>query len=354
MQKIASLYSSYQELLLDLDIFGSIVSIGQVSKDNLRKELFEEFKKTHPIATLEDTRYDLSRLVSTDFSIAYNNDIELKENEHLIDLGVVKEDIINEPVDLTKKNLPESVLDKFNFKNNITDSLRKDLIKELDYFSLENKDDYFTDDVDGFETTFNTTEIKKVVLPDSLSGVNTEDMINEIEDSDELDDDEVDDFSSDDTDDLDDEVDDFSSDDTDDTDEDDIDDFSSDDTDYTDDDEVDDFSSDDTDEDEIDDFDSADDYIEFTDTVLDEPKVVIKPKVDKVVEVPKLVLNKQVKAVKEEFVDREQEPKDLREFLRKHPHCETSIVLKYFSRKEVQKALLTNKIIKKGSKLHII
>lgn len=56
---------------------------------------------------------------------------------------------------------------------------------------------------------------------------------------------------------------------------------------------------------------------------------------------------------KPEFGGRDEEPKDLRSFLRKHPHCEMSVVYKYFTKKEVQNALLTGKVIKKGTQLHI-
>ena len=56
---------------------------------------------------------------------------------------------------------------------------------------------------------------------------------------------------------------------------------------------------------------------------------------------------------KSEFCGRDEEPKDLRSFLRKHPHCEMSVVYKYFTKKEVQNALLTGKVIKKGTQLHI-
>ena len=67
------------------------------------------------------------------------------------------------------------------------------------------------------------------------------------------------------------------------------------------------------------------------------------PSLEKVVEQPK----------KSEFGSRDEEPKDLRSFLRKHPHCEMSIIYKYFTKKEVQNALLTGKVVKKGTQLHI-
>ena len=67
------------------------------------------------------------------------------------------------------------------------------------------------------------------------------------------------------------------------------------------------------------------------------------PSLEKVVEQPK----------KSEFGSRDEEPKDLRSFLRKHPHCEMSVIYKYFTKKEVQNALLTGKVVKKGTQLHI-
>ncbi len=67
------------------------------------------------------------------------------------------------------------------------------------------------------------------------------------------------------------------------------------------------------------------------------------PSLEKVVAQPK----------KSEFGSRDEEPKDLRSFLRKHPHCEMSVIYKYFTKKEVQNALLTGKVVKKGTQLHI-
>ena len=48
-----------------------------------------------------------------------------------------------------------------------------------------------------------------------------------------------------------------------------------------------------------------------------------------------------------------EEPKEVRAFLRKHPRCEISFALKYFSKKEIERNILLGKIIKKGNKLHI-
>ena len=52
-----------------------------------------------------------------------------------------------------------------------------------------------------------------------------------------------------------------------------------------------------------------------------------------------------------EFGDNE--PTDLRAFLKKHPRCEMSVVLRYFSKKEVETQIRLGKVIKRGTTLRI-
>lgn len=49
---------------------------------------------------------------------------------------------------------------------------------------------------------------------------------------------------------------------------------------------------------------------------------------------------------------KEEEPKDLIQFIRKHPRCEVSFALQYFSKKEIEKNIMMGRIIKKGNKLY--
>lgn len=67
---------------------------------------------------------------------------------------------------------------------------------------------------------------------------------------------------------------------------------------------------------------------------------------------PEPVVKKQQEtAVVQEEKPKEDEPKDLIQFLRKHPKCEISFALKYFSKKEIEKYIRTGSIIKKNGKL---
>lgn len=52
-------------------------------------------------------------------------------------------------------------------------------------------------------------------------------------------------------------------------------------------------------------------------------------------------------------IDRSAEPTDIRAFVRAHPHCTHAELSKYFTKKTIQKALMLNKIIKKGNTYQI-
>lgn len=69
---------------------------------------------------------------------------------------------------------------------------------------------------------------------------------------------------------------------------------------------------------------------------FEEPKNIV-------VNVPKVEVEKQVIDV----------PKDIREFVKMYPNCELEFVYKYFSKKEVQRALELNKVFKRKGKLFI-
>ena len=69
-------------------------------------------------------------------------------------------------------------------------------------------------------------------------------------------------------------------------------------------------------------------------------------------EIKKEVVKEIVKEVKKEETVKEEEPKDLIQFIRKHPRCEVSFALQYFSKKEIEKNIMMGRIIKKGNKLY--
>lgn len=132
MTKIPTLYSDYRECMLDLDIYGKIVATPQQSIQELTETLFEEFQRRKPMPTLEYKRYELSRLVNPDFRIAYNKELELQDNERLLDLQSDLEasfENINFE-DLT--SLIPTTKELFSYENHITDDMRSEIISKYD------------------------------------------------------------------------------------------------------------------------------------------------------------------------------------------------------------------------------
>ena len=84
-----TLYNSYDEYNIDMDILGKVVSIPQLSRDELKEVVFKELQETHPIPKLEDERYKLSRLVDEDYQIQVENYAKEFEDEDISvdDLG---------------------------------------------------------------------------------------------------------------------------------------------------------------------------------------------------------------------------------------------------------------------------
>lgn len=377
MSKISTSYLSYQELLLDLDIFGSIIKEPPINKDEYKKLLFDEYKRTHHKVSLEDRRYELSDLVSSDFHVNYVNEIELKENEELIDLSNSNDEEYSVVRNLEKVEVPEEIKGYFSLDRKITDENRLSLLNTLDYFKETNDIEEFNGDIDEVEKNFGTV---------------IEDTTNIYEDNDE--DDEYDDVYEDDSDseEIDDNSGEEDSEDYEYEDSYDEDDSEEDENEEDDDYDVD-YESDESDDEDDEYEDSYDDYSEddienndrttsiitnndsedevgiskevnnnskgFIDSVFsdndDEVIDFIKEDKTRKVEIPKSpVMQVQKKQnVVREVIDRDSEPKTLREFLRKHPHSDVSFVLKYFSKKEVQKEIMMGTVIKKGNKLHI-
>ena len=102
--QVTTLYSSYDEYNIDMDILGKVVSIPQLGRDELKEIVFKELQETHPIPKLEDERYKLSRPVDEDYKVQVENYVqqfededlsvdELDEDEDPYNQGTDKEDI---------------------------------------------------------------------------------------------------------------------------------------------------------------------------------------------------------------------------------------------------------------------
>ena len=167
MNNLPTLFYDKQELLLDIDIYGKIISTPQTSKEDLAKLLFEEFKFTHPSPSMEDERYKLSNLVSTDFKIQYDNSLELQDNESLVDL---QQGVEQQSTDIFKIDVPKELQDLFSYGKPVNEDYKLSLMEK---FSL-------IDDEETFTRGIATTEKMYGSVKEDESSVLSDDEIDNI------------------------------------------------------------------------------------------------------------------------------------------------------------------------------
>ena len=387
VKSLPTLVKSYDECILDITVYGNVVSLPQPSEEELKKILFEEFKQRKPIPTLESKRYELSRRVSSDYRIVYTRELELKTNEYLLDLKSTRDSHYEEVDFSSLSSLVDDAKKLFVYDLDMHDIDREEIISKYD---LETGDDLKLG-VSDVERTFGSTVLaddlvlsdeqistlgveEQVLLEDepdwgSGTGVSAEDISDlQFVDEDDEDDIEYEDVTQESN---------YSEQEL--VDEDDEDDIEYEDVGYASDDSYDDtvFESDDEDEIEYEDVGcddieaEVDDEYEdvgvgdtgYSEQVLDEPAfgTVATPTVvsaqldDTDINLDTLLaeISSEKEVIKEESKVSEPEPTDLRAFLRKHPRSEMDFVLKYFTKKQINDALRVGKIIKKGSILRI-
>lgn len=126
--KIPTLCKNYKDLMLDLRVYGKIISTPQQSIAEKRDSLFKEFKLCKPFPTLEEERYKLSPSVSLEYKINYDRQLIFNDNESAIDLSesgtVLKTGFDEKPC--------EALSDNFRYESKVTDSLRDEIIKKYD------------------------------------------------------------------------------------------------------------------------------------------------------------------------------------------------------------------------------
>lgn len=377
--KIPTLYNSLQELYLDTAIYGKIVSSRARNKEELKGVLFEEFKLSHPLPTLELKRYELSDMVSDDFAIG-DEELELQENEGLIDLT---QDGVTLEIPESLEEVPNDVKVLYNYENRVTDELRE---KYLQFGIEEYTGDYsvfgtikkneasiLTDEeieeleTGNFHNQGGNESYEEEELDDDYTYEEDEDEENEeefdYEYEDEEDEEELDyeyddeeDYEYDEDEENDDEEDYEYGEDEEDDDEEDY---------EYDEDEEDHIRESAVDEQltpEAEEFDSNAEQIdnkatekhEYYDTGekesvdnLDTDDCFVEETFSERASPPEKM------EVKEEESSIDDVPRDLRQFLRKYPRCDIKFALKYFSKKEIDKAILIGKIVRRGNKLHI-
>lgn len=398
MIKTSTLYTNLQEVLLDLDIFGTLVQEKIPSKEEFKKILEVEYRRTHKKPTLEDKRYELSALVSSDYKVRYEKELQLEDDEEECVFGADEEPSegvkpvydIDEIIDV-----PRDIQQKFSINNRITDADRLEILHQLNYFEETEGVEEFNGDVDAVEAVQGTitTPVAPIEEPDEVVGVSSRGAeVDETDDEMDYEDDGSDDDFG-----YDEEVDDGSDDDDDfgfpdeqpqyeepikqveepsyeingeDVEE--IDDGSDDDFGYDEDEEVDDGSEgfEQSYQEPVVSETNQIGVVQMVETNADKEKSFVDSVFDDTIDATKVasIINKEVvpkpldivtpvqpkqEPQKEEPVNLDAEPKNIMDFLRKHPHSEVGFVLKYFPKKEVQKQIMMGNIIKKGNKLHI-
>lgn len=160
MIKIETLYPSYQECLLDLDIFGRMMSMQNLDdKEEYKNLLFEEYSRSHPLPSLESKDYELGDIVSAYFHVSYLEELELSQNESVLDFEdddeededegaefsseiVLKEDIESLPIGVFNK--PVSISER--------DSIIAEILKQSEEIET------FTASTEKTEEVFGTVE----------------------------------------------------------------------------------------------------------------------------------------------------------------------------------------------------
>lgn len=166
--KIPTLCKNYKDLMLDLRVYGKIISTPQQSIAEKRDSLFKEFKLCKPFPTLEEERYKLSPSVSLEYKINYDRQLIFNDNESAIDLsesGTVLKTVSDEKP-------CEALSDNFRYESKVTDRLRDEIIKKYDLDTGE----VFAMGIASTEKKFGSVkfEISNIYDEEEDSGVSSE------------------------------------------------------------------------------------------------------------------------------------------------------------------------------------
>lgn len=159
MQKIPTLFSDIEEVMLDLDVYGKMIQSPQPTLSELKDRLFEDFKYSKPLPTLTSKRYELSKLVSNDYKILYLKELELQENEREVNLRANNSKTDNK-FDFNFDNLDKlstSMKELFSYNNNVTDDIREELLSKYDLLTGEE----YKRGIAETEKLFDTVELNK-------------------------------------------------------------------------------------------------------------------------------------------------------------------------------------------------
>ena len=171
-------YKGYQQLLLDILIYGKIKSAPHQSLDELKENFFKEFNNNRPYPKLEDKRYELSQQVSSNYKIIYDKELELQDDEFVISFDNLEEEEVDfsDLSQLVDTDINENIRNLFTYENKVKDSDRENILNKYNLKTGE------LIDKGKAEEVFNTVaEDKSLVLDNEqinqLEGNSSDDII---------------------------------------------------------------------------------------------------------------------------------------------------------------------------------
>lgn len=128
MLKFDSLYTDYQELLLDLKINAKFLTLVAPDMETLKEDVRVKYLVEQSGAEKENYRYNYSRKVSDAYEISYDTEMELQDGEELLDLwGSSSRQEFVEPSFVLK----QEYIDLFSYENNPNDTERERIINSI-------------------------------------------------------------------------------------------------------------------------------------------------------------------------------------------------------------------------------
>lgn len=133
---VKTAYSNVEEYKFELDILRDSLLTPERPLDVLREDVFKTQRAIKPLPSLEERRKELSRLVSEDYQIEYNNELQLRVNEYLLDTDDESDGISKRIADITVNPDLKGI---FSYNNNLEQA---DLEALYEKYGLDDEADF--------------------------------------------------------------------------------------------------------------------------------------------------------------------------------------------------------------------
>jgi len=133
---VKTAYSNIEEYKFELDILRDSLLTPERPLDVLREDVFKAQRAIKPLPSLEERRKELSRLVSEDYQVQYNNELQLRVNEYLLDTDDESDGISKRIADIT---VNPSLKGIFSYNNNLEQA---DLEALYEKYGLDDEADF--------------------------------------------------------------------------------------------------------------------------------------------------------------------------------------------------------------------